>query len=178
VAEQARTQLDVDAVGGVREQIGALDAEDGLEQRDRHQTHHQHLQRRQAAVHQHLVDDHLEEQRRDQREELQEERGDEHLAEEASIFVDRPEKPGDAESACDVGQAGPAGHQDQPAVPDRQELGPRHQGRPGPRWLYQDLAPARLGQQQEPAVAQARYRRQGRPGKPRPPGSAGSRLEP
>ena len=99
VAEQARTQLDVDAVGGVREQIGALDAEDGLEQRDRHQTHHQHLQRRQAAVHQHLVDDHLEEQRRDQREELQEERGDEHLAEEASIFVDRPEKPGDAESA-------------------------------------------------------------------------------
>ena len=33
------------------------------------QTHHQHLQRRQAAVHQHLVDDHLEEQRRDQREE-------------------------------------------------------------------------------------------------------------
>ena len=71
------------------------------------------------AVHQHLVDDHLEEQRRDQGEQLQEERGDQHLAQKMAIFVDRSQKPGDVEPAGDVGQSGPAGHQDQPAVPDR-----------------------------------------------------------
>ena len=43
----------------------------------------QHVERAQAAVDQHLVDDDLEEQRRDEREQLQEERGDQHLAEQA-----------------------------------------------------------------------------------------------
>ena len=54
------------------------------------------------AVHQHLIDDHLEEQRRDERKQLQEERGDQHLAQEMPIFVDRPQKPGDVEPAREV----------------------------------------------------------------------------
>ena len=41
----------------------------------------QHIERAEAAMHQHLVDDDLEEERRDQREELEKERGDETLAE-------------------------------------------------------------------------------------------------
>ena len=59
------------------------------------------------AMHQHLVDDHLEEQRRDQREELQEERRDQHLAQETPIFVDRAQEPGDVEAAGDVATGRP-----------------------------------------------------------------------
>src|SRR5262249_45057095 len=102
VVEQAGTEFDVDAVGGVREQIGPQDAQNGLENRDRQQTDDQDVEGAQAAVHQHLVDDHLEEQRRDEREQLQEERRDQHLAQEIAIFVDRAQKPGDVESASDV----------------------------------------------------------------------------
>ena len=132
-----------------------------------------------AAVYQHLVDDHLEEQRRDQSEQLQEERRDQHFAQEMPIFVDRSQKPGDVEPAGDVRQSGPAGHQDQPAVPDREELGPRHQGGPGRLWrLDQDLVLSRLGDHHEPAVTQGRDGGQGRLGKPRPVGPVGSCLEP
>src|SRR5215475_6874303 len=97
VVEQAGTEFDVDAVGGMREQIGPQDAQNGLENRDRQQTHDQNVEGIQGAVYQHLVDDHLEEQRRDQCEQLQEERGEQHLAQETSIFVDRSKKPGDVE---------------------------------------------------------------------------------
>ncbi len=91
-------------------------------------------------MHQHLVDDHLEEQRRDQGEQLQEERRDQHFAQEAAIFVDRAQEPGDVEAAGDVRQAGPARHQDQPAVPDRGEARPASSGRAGRlRRLHQDL---------------------------------------
>ena len=130
-------------------------------------------------MHQHLVDDHLEEQRRDQAEQLQEERGEQHLAQEMAIFVDRPQEPGDVEPAGDVRQSGAAGHQDQPAVPDRQQLVPRHQGRPGrQRRLDQDLVLVGLGDQQEPAIAQGRDGGQGRAGKPGPVGPIGTCLEP
>ena len=76
-------------------------------------------------------------------------------------------------------QAGAPGHQDQPAVPDREELGPRHQGGPGRlRRLDQDLVLGGLGEHHEAAVAQRRDGGQGRVGKPRPVGPAGARLEP
>ncbi len=93
VAEQPRAELDVDAVGGVGEQVGAQDAQNGLESRDRHKADHQHVEGAERAVHQHLVDDHLEEQRRDQAEQLQEERRDQHLAQQATILVDRAQEP-------------------------------------------------------------------------------------
>jgi hypothetical protein len=70
---EARAELDVDAVGGVREQISPQDAQNGLENRDREETNDQDVEGAQPPVHQHLVDDHLEEQRRDQGEQLQEE---------------------------------------------------------------------------------------------------------
>src|SRR5262245_201197 len=116
VAEQARAELDVDAVGGVREQIGAQDGQNGLENRDRQQTDDQHVQRAQGPVHQHLVDDHLEEQRRDEREQLQEERRDQHLAQEMAIFVDRAKKPGDVESEGDICNYSQAGRETQLGV--------------------------------------------------------------
>ena len=66
MVKQTRAEFDVDAVGRVREQIGPQDTENGLENRDRQQTNDQHVERTQATVDQHLVDDHLEEQRRHQ----------------------------------------------------------------------------------------------------------------
>ena len=100
MVEQARAEFDVDAIGGVREQIGPQDAQNGLENRDRQQTDDQHVEGAQRPVYQHLVDDDLEEQRRDQGEQLQEERRDQHLAQKMPIFVDRSQKPGDVEPAA------------------------------------------------------------------------------
>ena len=48
MAEQPRAEFDVDAVGGVREQIGPQDAQNGLEHRDRHQADDQHVERAQG----------------------------------------------------------------------------------------------------------------------------------
>jgi hypothetical protein len=50
-------------------------------------------------MYEHLVDHDLEEQRRNQSEQLQEKRGEEHLAEQAAILVDRAHKPGDIKAA-------------------------------------------------------------------------------
>jgi hypothetical protein len=179
MVEQARAEFDVDAVGGMREQIGPQDAQNRLEKRDRQQTDDQHVEGGQGPVNQHLIDDHLEEQRRDQTEQLQKERREQHLAQEMSIFVDGSQKPGDVEPAGDVRQSRPAGHQDQPAVPDREELVPRHQGGPGRlRRLHQHLVLGGLGDHHEAAVPQRRDGGQGRLGKPRPVGAVGSGLEP
>src|SRR5258706_388960 len=56
MAVQPRPELDVDAVGGVREHVGPQAAEHDLEHRDHHQPDDQHLERAEAAMHQHLVD--------------------------------------------------------------------------------------------------------------------------
>ena len=77
--EQPRAKFDIDAVRRMREEIGAKAAHDRFEQRDADKADDEHIERRLGAMHEHLVDHHLEEQRRDKREELQEERGDEHL---------------------------------------------------------------------------------------------------
>ncbi len=51
VAKEARPEFHVDAVGGVREEVGAQRAQDRFEERDRDKRHDQHLERAQAAVH-------------------------------------------------------------------------------------------------------------------------------
>jgi hypothetical protein len=63
VAEEPGPQLHVDAVGGMGEQVGAQRAQRRLEHRDDQEGHDQDIEGREPAVHQHLVDDHLEEQR-------------------------------------------------------------------------------------------------------------------
>ena len=77
-------------------------------------------------MHEHLVDDDLEEQRRDERKELKEERGDQHLAEQMAVLVDRPQEPRNVEAAREIRQFRSARHQDKAAVPNGFELGPRH----------------------------------------------------
>ena len=110
-------------------------------------------------------------------EELQEERRDQHLAQQAPILVDRAQEPGDVEAARDVRQAGPTGHRDQPAVPDRDELLARHEGGPGLRRLDQHLVVGGLGQHHEAAIAQGRDGGEGSPREPRPFGPPGTRLQ-
>ena len=133
---------------------------------------------RQAAMHQNLVDDHLEEQRRDQSEHLQEERGDQHLAEQMPVFMDRPHEPGYVEAARHLRQSSPACHQDQFTVPECKEFSLRHQdGSRRIRGLDQDLVLTRFGNDHEPAVTQRRDRRQRRFRQPRPVAPAGPRLE-
>ena len=73
MAEQSRAQLDVDAVGRVGEEVGPQPAQDNLEHRQRGQAQGEDLQCRHAAVNEHLVDDDLEEERREEAEDLQEE---------------------------------------------------------------------------------------------------------
>ncbi len=129
-------------------------------------------------MHQHLVDHDLEEQRRDQREELQEERGDQHFAQQTAVFVDRAQKPGDVEPARDVDSPArrvirtsrrPTPLRARPASSSRAER---------QRRLDQDLVLAWPWRAPEPAIAQDRDGRQRRPGKPRPVGPVGARLEP
>jgi len=116
VMEQARAELDIDAVGGMREQIGSQYAENGLEHRDRYKTDDQHVESAQRPVHQHLVDHHLEKQRRDQGEQLQEETT-RSVPRSADVDIcGSLQKPGDVEPAGDVRQSRPASHQDQSAV--------------------------------------------------------------
>ena len=97
--EQPRPELDIDSVGRMRKQIGAQDPQDRLKQGDGNEADHQHVERAHAAMHEHLVDDDLEEQRRDQRKELEEERRDQHFTQKTAIFVDRAQEPGDVEPA-------------------------------------------------------------------------------
>ena len=178
MTKQPRAELDVDAVRGVREQIGAQDGQDRLEDRNRDQPDDQHVERRHAVVHEHFVDHDLEEQRRDQREQLQEERGDDDLAELMAIFVNGAEKPGDVEPPRQVDQAGPPGHQYDAAVAGLFELSLGHQVRARRTGrLDQDLVVARLAKQQKATVALGRDGRKRRRLQALPGDGAGARSE-
>ena len=127
MAEQPGAQLDVDAVGRVREQIGAQNAQDRLEYADRDKTDDEHVEGAHAAVHEHLVDHDLEEQRRNKGKQLQEERGNKHLAKETAVFVNGAEEPGDVKPTRQINQSRAARHQHETTIPHRLKLGPRHQ---------------------------------------------------
>ena len=179
VAEQAGAQLDIDAVGRVREQIGAQDAQNCLEQRNGDQPDDQNIERAECPIDQNLVDDDLEEQRRNQRKELEEERGDENLAEQIAVLVDGAEEPGDVEAAGKVQQAGATGHQHKTAVPDRLEFCARHEH--GPRRqgiLNENLVLAGFAEKQIAAVAQHRDAGQRCFCQPLPVRLIGPRLKP
>jgi hypothetical protein len=113
-----------------------------------------------------------------QRKELEEERGDQHLAQETAVFVDRAEKPCDVEPARQIGEGSPLRHQHEPAIPYDFELGPRHQGwSRGIRRLDDDLVLASLAEQQKAPVAQGGNSGQWRIGEPIPFGRQGAGFE-
>ena len=167
MAKQPRAQLNVDPVGGVGQDVGAQAAQHDLKQGHDRQAQGQHLEGRQTPVHEHLVDDHLEEQRREQGKELNEEGADQDLGQRLTVLLDRVQEPGDAETAARVAQRGAAHDQDQVAAPAvGKDLGAHGLGRRGGRVLHQHLAIADAADHQPAAVAhlsQGRKRRAGQP---------------
>jgi hypothetical protein len=80
VTEQPGAELDVDTVCRMRKLVDAQRLENGLEHGQHDKPDDQHVERAHASMHEHLVDHHLEEQRRDEGKELKEERDDQHFA--------------------------------------------------------------------------------------------------
>ena len=117
--KQTRTQLYIHPVSGVAEQIVAEAAEKSLEDRHRKIAEGQHIQRGKAAVNQHFVHHYLKKQRRDQGEQLQKKRGDQHLGKQRAVFDQRGDKPGDIERLPQaVAQTPAAGEQNKLAAPE------------------------------------------------------------
>jgi hypothetical protein len=113
----------------------------------------------QAAMHQHFVNDHLEEQRRNQREELEEEGCGQHFGEHPPVLANSAHEPGEVEAARKVRQARAARHKDKAAAPDGLELLPRH--RLGPRLhraLHQHLVGSGSAEDEEAKAPAARHR--------------------
>ena len=77
--EQALAELDVDPIGGGRKRIGAQVLKRDVEQADDDEPAHEHEQGLVAAMGQHLVDNHLEEERRRESENLHEQRCRQHV---------------------------------------------------------------------------------------------------
>jgi len=61
-------------------------------------------------MHEDFVNDHLEEQRRDEGEELEKEGGNQHLTEQAAVLVNGAQKPGDVEAPREIRQGCTACH--------------------------------------------------------------------
>jgi hypothetical protein len=99
VMEQPLAQLHVDAVGRMRQRIGAQILQHHVEQAENDEPGEDDIERVVALVLQHLVDDDLEKQRRHQREDLHEQRGDQHVRQRLAIAPDRRHEPLEAERA-------------------------------------------------------------------------------
>jgi hypothetical protein len=118
-------------------------------------------------VNQHLVDHDLEEQWRDQREDLEEERGDQDFREQRAVADDGRNEPADAKLAVIVGQRRALGQQDQLAALCLLELGAVYRERTRLCWvLDQHLVACHLGQHEEAAVAAPGDSGQRRAGQP------------
>ena len=97
MAKQPLAEFDVDAVGGVRQRVGAQILQRHVEQADQREAADQHEQGRIAPMGQHLVDHHLEEQRRDQSKYLDEERRHQHMDQRLAVAPQRRREPEEAE---------------------------------------------------------------------------------
>ncbi len=163
MAEQPRAQLDIDAIGGVGEDVGAKSAEDRLEDRDGDEADQQHVQGRHAAMDQHLVHHHLEEQRRDQGEYLQEEGREQHLAQDVAVLVDRAHEPGDVELPAEIRQGRAPRDEDERPVPEREErILVQNLSRAAGASMHQHLVVVAAAENEKAAILCARQRRQRR----------------
>jgi len=129
-------------------------------------------------VHQHLVDNDLEEQRRDEGEELDEERGKQDLAEQLAVFDDGRDEPAEVELSGIPGQQGPAGDQYQLAIPGLLKRVPlKGRGTLGLGVLHQDTVFLDLGQDEIVTVPVLGDGRQRELLEPQPVGLGGAGLE-
>ena len=113
MAKQPRAELDIDAAGGVGKDVASQRGQRHLEQHDHDETDADHVQRGVAAVDQHLVHHHLEEQRRDQGKQLQHEADRQHLQQQLAVLDDGGDEPGEVELRHLAGQRGARREEDQ-----------------------------------------------------------------
>ncbi len=106
VTEQPHAEFHVDAVAGVRHQVGADAAKQHVEQADHHQREDQHVQGGQVVVGEDLVDHQHEDDGRRQGEQLQEHRGQQGLAHDAPVTEQRAQEPAQAERGPAIALAG------------------------------------------------------------------------
>ncbi|MNL27942.1 hypothetical protein D3C87_1495650 [compost metagenome] len=126
--------------------VAAQTAERGLEDHDRQQAGGDDIQGRQALVHQHLVHDHLEEQRGHQCEQLQDKRNHDDFAQQLSVFDDGRDEPGEIKARGLAGQCGLGTNQQQTSAPASVQLVKAdHLGSAGARILYQCLSLIQFG---------------------------------
>ena len=167
MAEEPGAQLDIDAARCVIQDIGSEPPQKCFEHGEGQHTHRQHVKGREAVVDQHLVDDDLREQRRQHREDLEEERGDEDFAQKAPVTNESRKEPCEAEAPIGRGIESAADQKDQATRPRLPEARARENGRCRlSRILQHDLAVAHLRQHHVVAVLQERD------------GGHGSRVEP
>jgi hypothetical protein len=147
VIEQAPAKLHVDAARGVAERIGAQILKRDVEQADERKADGNHDERGHAFVHQHLVDHDLEEEWGDQREQLDEQRGGQHMRQRPAVAPDRGEEPAEAE--------GPGvGARPAHAPRNQDELAGRKLDRFGRRHVAEGFAPGKAEAQPPVRVAQ------------------------
>ncbi len=167
MGEKARAERHVDPVRGVAEQVVAQAAQDHLEDHQAEQADGQHVQGRHAAVNQDLVHHDLEEQRCRQREQLQEEGGQKHFAEQAAVALHGGKEPGEPEAPVRLVARRPLLQQDQaPGPVGRERLQARGLRPCQGRVLHQDLAVATGSQYDETPIGRLGDRRERHSSKP------------
>ena len=184
MAIEAGPQLHVDTAGGVGKDIAAQGSQGHLKGNHHQQPNRNHIQGTEAAVHQHLVHHHLEEERGDQGKELQHQTHHQHFREQFAVLDHGGNKPGEIELAQIPGQSGAGGDQDQAATPggrkvgQLQQLGAPHLGR-----LHQHpsgplFSAFQLGQNDKAAILHLGNGWQRGSGQTLGPGGDGAGLQP
>ena len=97
MTEYLAAQHRVDAVARVQNKILPQPGQKCIEKQEDHQAHRDGDQRALGLMHDHFVDDDLCEQRRGQADELQHQRGNQHITPDGFVFKQLRQKPAEAE---------------------------------------------------------------------------------
>jgi len=108
MTEHLTAEHGVDAVPGVNHQVLAQPGHHGREHHEHHERESDHRQRAVRLMHDHLVDDRLCEQRRRERHELNRQRGEQDIAEDALVLDQLGDEPAEAEVPASCGIRGAA----------------------------------------------------------------------
>ena len=166
MSKELRAQLHIDPIRRMREEICAKTAERRIEYRQSHHPDREDMEGGEALMDQDLVDDHLCEQRRQQRKQLQEERSDQDLPEKLAVLDNGRNEPSEIEFQILQAQIGAFGEEEKLARPSRFEsLTRQHDGPPFHWILDEHLVAVDLGQYDVAAIGPLRDRGKGGTGR-------------
>ena len=161
MAEQPCAQLHINTRSGVGKNIGAQPAQHHFKQRHHQQGNRNHIQRREAAVHQYFIHHHLKKQRCHQRKQLQHHRYRQHLQENPAVFDNGRNKPSEIKLGQLTQHRSAGGNQNQLAAVAPGKLGLiQHRRTPGHHILNQVAFPIDLSQHTMLPVFTPHHRRQ------------------